>query len=114
MSNFNIKLNLLGFKHSVRSMKGANGMIDCIVIPLAANHLFKGEKGIYVDITAIEVKNPKFDDTHILKQGLPKEVYEAMTDEEKAATPIFGNMGPWQSKGQPAMVEQPEDDDLPF
>lgn len=114
MSNFNIKLNLLAFKHSVRSMKGKEGMIDCIVIPLAANHLFKGDKGIYMDITAIEIANPKFEDTHLLKQGLPKEVYDALTDEQRKATPIFGNMGPWQSKGQPAMVEQEEEDELPF
>lgn len=117
-SNFNLKLNIAAFKHVVRKMKNKAGeQVECIIIPVESNHIFKGEKGLYADITAIAVKNPKYDDTHILKQGLPKEVYEALTDEQKNSTPIFGNMGPWKSgKGESAanIDNGDEDDDLPF
>ncbi len=116
--NYNIKQNLAAFKHVVRKMKNKAGeMVDCVIIPLEANHVFTGEKGLWVDLTAIAVKKPQFDDTHILKQGLPKEVYEAMTDEQKKNTPIFGNMGPWKKGGNAAAANADgadESDDLPF
>ncbi len=115
-SNYNVKLNMAAFKHVVRKMKNKAGVEqECIIIPLEANHLFKGDKGLYVDITAIAVKEPKFDDTHILKQGLPKEIYDALTDDQKKQTPIFGNMGPWK-KNEAAIVvdEGDEESDLPF
>lgn len=116
-SNYNVKINLAAFKHVVRKMKSKNGDQECLIIPLASNHLFKGDKGLYVDITAIAVKEPKFDDTHILKQGLPKEIYDALTDEQKKAQPIFGNMGPWKSgKNEASVVTDAgsDDDELPF
>jgi hypothetical protein len=121
MSNYNIKLNMAAFKHSVKKMKGKPGpngeerLVECLVIPLEANHLFRGEKGLYMDITAIEVKQPKFDDTHLLKQGLPKDVYDKLTEDEKKATPIFGNMGPWKGGSEPTLAApEDEDSDLPF
>lgn len=118
MENFNLKVNMAAFKHVVRKMKNKSGeMVDCIIIPLDANYVFTGEKGLWVDITAIAVKEPKYDDTHILKQGLSKEVYEALTDEQKRAQPIFGNMGPWKKGGNNAAANidtGSEDDDLPF
>lgn len=116
--NFNIKLNVCAFKHVIRKMKNKAGeMVECLIMPLEANHAFPGEKGRYIDITAIAVKNPKFDDTHILKQSLPKEVYEKMNDDEKKSTPIFGNMGPWKggkSEAGAVVDNGAEDDDLPF
>ena len=118
MENFNLKLNICGFVHTVRKMKSKSGeMIDVIILPIDANHVFKGEKGMYVDITAIAVANPKFDDTHILKQSLPKEVYEKLSDEDKKKTPIFGNMAPWKKNAgeAPANIDSgSDDDDLPF
>lgn len=117
-SNYNIKQNLCSFKHVVRKMKSQSGeMVDVIIIPIAANHVFPGEKGLWVDLIAIALKSPKFEDTHIVKQSLPKEVYEKMTDDEKKNTPIFGNMGPWSGKGGSPANEQPGadiDEDLPF
>jgi len=114
--NFNIKINYAAHVHVVRKMKNKAGeMVECLILPIEANHLFKGDKGLYCDITAIAVNNPKFDDTHILKQGLPKEVYDALTEDQKKSTPIFGNMGPWK-KTEASMVtdEGDEDSDLPF
>lgn len=122
MSNISIKINLRQLKSAVRTMKGKSGDIECVVIPIAANHLIVGEKGIYLDMQAYELKEKKADrkDTHLIKQGFPKEVFDAMTDEEKKTTPIIGNLVVWgYSEPAPVNVEivetQPgESDDLPF
>lgn len=119
MANISIKLNLLQLICSVKKMQAKSGLIDCLVIPIDQNHLFKGEKGIYLDIMAFEIKNKKGDskDTHLLKQSLPKEDYEALTDEEKKEIPIIGNAIVWgyseqEPKSSPAAID--EDSDLPF
>ena len=122
MSNISIKINLRQLKSAVRTMKGASGDIECVVIPIAANHLIVGEKGIYLDMQAYELKEKKADrkDTHLVKQGFPKEVFDAMTEEEKKTTPIIGNLVVWGfTEPAPVNVEivetQPgESDDLPF
>jgi hypothetical protein len=56
----------------------------------------------------------------MLKPNLPKEVREAMSDDEKRQQPILGNMRPlrqeMQSQGQPMNadnLDQPQED-LPF
>src|SRR5690606_34708503 len=126
MANISIKINLRQFKHVFKKMKGKDGNeIDVLIIPVEANNLFLGEKGVYADLTAIEIKNKVGDnkDTHLIKQNLPKEVYNAMTDEEKKSTPIMGNAILW-SRQEPepqqydseqfeGSIEGP-DDDLPF
>ena len=122
MSNISIKINLRQLKSAVRTMKSKSGDIECVVIPIAANHLIVGEKGVYLDMQAYELKEKKADrkDTHLIKQGFPKEVFDAMTDEEKKTTPIIGNLVVWgYTEPAPVNVEivetQPgESDDLPF
>lgn len=100
MPNFSTKLNLTGLKHQVTKMKGKDGMIDVVVLPIAANNLFKGDKGVYLDLSHIELDNPKYDDTHLVKQSLPKEVYEKLTEDQKRAIPIIGNSKVWGSSEQ--------------
>jgi hypothetical protein len=103
MSNLNIRLNMAALQHTVQKMKGKSGEIEVLVIPIEANHLFKGEKGLYLDATAFELKEPKErngkTDTHLVKISLPKEVYSKMTQEEKNAQPIFGNVSSWGEGG---------------
>lgn len=95
-----VKLNLAAFKHTVQMMKGANGAdIEVLVIPVNANHLFKGTKGMYADLSGFPLKEPKDNNTHLLKQSLPKEVYSKQTDEEKSNMPIFGNVQSWGEGG---------------
>jgi hypothetical protein len=124
MSNISVKINLRQLKSAIRTMKGATGDIECVVIPIAANHLVKGEKGVYLDLTGFELKEKKADrkDTHLVKQTLPKEVFETMSDEEKQKTPILGNMIVWGYQ-EPAPVNvdlspvdatEGTDGDLPF
>lgn len=120
MSNISGKLNLMQLKAAIRRMDGKTGPIDCIVIPIEANHLFRGEQGIYLDLIAFEskTKNEKIKDTHLVKQSLPKEVLEAMTDEEKKNQPILGNLRVWGEYQEPApqsdMTVQDEITGLPF
>jgi len=118
MANLSTKLNLAGLKHSRMEMKGKSGMIDCLIIPINENHLFKGEKGLYLDLSHFEITNPAADqkDSHLVKQSLPKEIYDAMTDEEKKALPILGNTRTWGGNSNEPALSQPqqEGDDLPF
>ena len=122
MSNISIKINLRQLKSTVRTMKAASGDIECLIIPIDQNYLVRGEKGIYLDLQAYELKEKKADrkDTHLIKQGFPKEVFDAMPEEVKKSTPILGNLVVWgYSEPAPVNVEIVEtqpgtDDDLPF
>jgi hypothetical protein len=93
MQRINLKINLSNLKSVTQWQDGESGPVECIIIPIDANFLYRGSSGLYLDLTAFQIRNPKegMKDTHILKQSLPKEVYETLTDEEKKAMPIMGN-----------------------
>lgn len=115
------KINLMQYKAVIQKIKSKSGeMKECIVIPIEMNHLVKGEKGVYADFTAFDLKNPKADskDTHLVKASLPKDVFQSMTEEEKKAMPIFGNLRVWgerqESEPTSSVKTIEETDDLPF
>lgn len=87
-------LNLAALKHAQTKVKNRNGdMVDAIVIPLEANSLELHTNGaIYLNQISFEMKNVKDYATHITKQNLPKEARETMSDDEKNAMPILGNL----------------------
>ena len=120
MSNISIKVNLRQFKHVVKELKGKDGnKIKCLVIPIAENHFIEGEKGVYVDLMAFEIKNKSGDkkDTHFIKQSLPKKIYEKLTKEEKYDMPFVGNATVWGSSENEPNDSQDidlDEDDLPF
>jgi hypothetical protein len=93
MQRINVKVNLMALKAVTQWQDGANGPVECLIIPIDNNFLYRGQNSLYLDLTAFQIRNPKEGqkDTHILKQSLPKEVYETLTDEEKKAMPIMGN-----------------------
>ena len=69
----------------------------------------------------VEVKNPQYGDTHLLKGDVPKEVYEQWTEEQRQAQPILGNVRPIGPKQQAVTgsvdmnaPEGQQQDDLPF
>jgi hypothetical protein len=100
MTDFNGKLNLLKLKRAgVMQIPGRTEVLRCLVIPIEENNIFistdenNRPKAAYIDLTAWELKNPKYDETHMVKQSLPKEVREKMTDEEKK-----GYAYPWWFK----------------
>ncbi len=114
MSNISAKINLRQLKSHVMILKGKSGEpVECLVLPIDANHLFKGEKGIYLDLQAYELKEKQEGrkETHLVKQSIPKAVFDCMTDEEKNALPILGNMTVWgRQEPEPRNFEvyQPE------
>jgi len=109
MGNITGKVNLLMLKGAVQKMKAQSGMIECLIIPIEQNHLFKGEKGIYLDMIAFELKEKKENskDTHLIKQSLPKEVREAMSQDQQNAMPILGNLSVWSENQQAEPVTSP-------
>ena len=136
MANISSRINLTLLKHARREMNGQGGKkIDCLIIPIDENHLYKGEKGVYLDLTSIEIKDkskqaPGQKDTHLIKQSFSREFYDTLTDEQKQAFPILGNTIDWSkvapSEPQPmqsselsqSAVDQYQDNeddvDLPF
>lgn len=122
MGNISVKLNLEALKCVKQVKKGKTGDVMCLVIPIEANNLYQGAKGTYLDLVGFELKDKKNDskDTHLVKQSLPKDVFEKMTDEEKKSMPILGNAIVWDYQNQSQnndvhtaeVIE--EDDDLPF
>lgn len=132
--NKNIKIDLTAFAGAGKiNLSGKNGQLKkCLVIPIEENHLYEGEKGIYADFIAWEMKEKKENGaTHLVKQSFPKEVREAMSEEEKRALPIFGDLrdAMTEKKGldtysMPGSIPEqassvyattlPEVDDLPF
>lgn len=128
MTDFNGKLNLLKLKRAgIMQIQGRTGVLRCLVIPVEDNNIFvttdenNHPKAAYIDLTAWELKNPKYDETHMIKQSLPKEVREKMTDEEKKAIPILGGLKPVISESQNAasscaapIAQTQNSDDLPF
>lgn len=74
-------------------------------------------------MTAIELQNPQYNDTHGIKPDIPKEKREAMTEEQRNAIPFIGNLRPIEPKPQATMqvnssigvdAFEPNNDDLPF
>lgn len=125
--NKNIKIDLTAFSGAGKIiLTGEDGkQKKCLVIPIAENHLYEGEKGIYADFIAWEMKEKKENGTtHLLKQSLPKEVRSAMTDEQKKSLPIFGDMKDVQTEtkeleaysvpNQTEYATSAPVDDLPF
>ncbi len=127
--NKNIKIDLTAFAGAGKiNLSGKNGQLKkCLVIPIEENHLYEGEKGIYADFIAWEMKEKKENGaTHLVKQSFPKEVREAMSEEEKRALPIFGDLRDAMTEKKeletysmpeqgPAYATAPEPiDDLPF
>ena len=96
MSNISIKVDLSKLPGATIMPVGKN-QTECIVIPIELASLYKGTKGLYLDLTAIELTSPKPDskDTHLVKQALSKEKFAAMTEEQKKAVPILGNATDW-------------------
>ena len=79
-------------------------------------------KAVYLDLNAFALREPKYEQTHIVKQSLPKDVRESMTKEQLDAMPILGGMKPLVNPSANAATAsnvpfaQPTeaDSDLPF
>ena len=106
----------------LRVFKGKTATKRCIVIPIDDNPaIFLGEKGCYLNLTAVELENPQYKDTHCLRGNIPQEMFHKMTDEQRRQFPILGNMRPLTPKTQQVngvfdmdAPEDQQDNNLPF
>lgn len=124
MGRISVKINLAALKNAAIITSGKNKDVDCILIPIEQNHLFRSEKGaVYLDVIGFETapEKRKGKDTHMAKQSLDKKVLDAMTEDEKKAMPILGNFIDWdqsiESQSTPTehvAKEVADLDDLPF
>lgn len=122
MANYSIKADLLKLTGAfVTNIKGKTATKKCLCIPIDESGMSLGEKGCYLNLTAIEMQNPQYSDTHCLKVSYDREVYERMTDEERAAQPIVGGLHELKKKQQAAVdlsASNPyfaeTEEDLPF
>ena len=120
MGNYSIKTDLLKVKGAfVTNIKGHTCTKRCLCIPIDDSGLFLGQKGCYLNMTAIEMQNPQYSDTHCIKVSFDKDVYDNMTEEERKSQAIIGGMHALKCKQDlSTMVVNtfyaPDDEDLPF
>jgi len=116
------KINLAKFMHVITKKKNKAGEeIEGIFIPIEMNHLFKSDKGnIFLDLVAFDAVNEEYKQTHAIKQSLPREVYDAMSEDERKSTPFIGHLNakPGGGEGEPNTMNDDftdeGEDDLPF
>lgn len=90
MKNFTVKINL-ALMNGVKTVTSKKDNEKYVCIPLSENYIFEGRKGLYLDLTAYSY-NGKFGESHFLKNRIPKDIYEKMSDDDKKNTPIIGSM----------------------
>ena len=101
--NYSISINLSRLAGAVfTNLKGKTATKRCLIIPIDDAGLYAGEKGIYLDLVAYEQRDAKYGNTHLVKRSISKAEREAMTDEQRRAVPILGDM----KELKPAAVEE--------
>lgn len=123
-TNYGIRIDLLKLKGAfMRNLQGKSATKKCIIIPVEdCDGVFLGEKGCYLNMTAIEMQNPQYADTHCIKPDIAKEQREAMTEEQQKAIPIIGGLHAIERQPQQMSVNTtiganafaPYEEDLPF
>lgn len=110
--HYTIKVDL---KKLEGAFTGAIRGVNCVIIPVEANHIFCTEKGAaYLDLFGLELKEAgKFGGTHLIKRALTKPERDA--NKEVA---ILGDMKPLpttKTATAPApAVAVDDEEDLPF
>lgn len=110
--NFNEQLNLMQLIGATAcSMNGQEG----VFIPYQPNFINKGTKGVgaYLSLRAFKLKdarqNNSFLTTHCVKVAIPKDIFDQMNDEQKAAYKPIGDISSYTGGGVPVsqMPQQP-------
>lgn len=125
MANYSIKADLLKVQGAfLTNIKGKTATKQCICIPIEGSGLYAGAKGVYLNLTAVELREPKYEDTHLVRQNIGADEYRAMSEEERRAIPILGGMKELAQAARSTVLEEAsaqstvqvdgETDDLPF
>lgn len=100
--NFQGKLNLKSLPGceylNIRGQK-------CIVIPVEENPtIYVGQKGIYLNIAAIEAKDNQYGNSHTVFASITdKNLRASLSEEERRrVAPILGNLQPQMSQASPS------------
>ena len=118
MKNFNVKINL-ALMNGVKTIISKKDNEKYVCIPLSANYIFEGRKGLYLDLTAYSYDG-KYGESHFLKNRVPKDVYEKMSEDDKKNTPIIGSLSPLEmdngmtEKADYQEFEEVSENDIPF
>ena len=118
MKNFNVKINL-ALMNGVKLITSKKNNEKYVCIPLSENYIFEGKKGLYLDLTAYSYDG-KFGESHFLKNRIPKDIYEKMSEEDKKNTPILGSLSPLEmdngitEKADFEEFNEVSKEDLPF
>lgn len=115
-------INLASLHYVVMEKRGQSGMVKGLFIPIEKNHLQEHSSGgVYLNVVAFEMKEPKDYATHIVKQSFTKKEREALGEDVIKELPILGNLK--TTANAPAAVDNDagdgkvfdaETDDLPF
>lgn len=127
MSNYCFSINLLKLKKaSILKINGKKEPVPCLVIPITDNPELKflikeGKQFLFLNCAVYELKKiSDYGDTHLIKPSLNKEAFDLLTEEERKAIAIIGNMAPFKTENQTpvasstATIEGGKTDDLPF
>lgn len=93
--NYNVKLNLSKLRR-VKYLQKDDDLYICI--PMKANQIFNGQKGMYLELTAFELKNRQFNESHLVKLSVPSKVLKELSDEQKRELPIVGSLSEFGSQ----------------
>lgn len=110
IQDYRVTVNLSAIRGCVvvnlPSIKGQPGG-KAICLPLGADAIYCGEKGIYLDVMAWSLKaGSQYGNTHILKASLPQSATEA----DRQANPIIGNLRPMDHSNDIAAVSLSSND----
>lgn len=109
MTNFSAKIDLLKLRGAmVAPLKFGEKEEQCLIIPIAGSALFEGKQGLYLDMTAVEMREQRFGDSHFVKQSLPRDEYLAMSKEERDAQPILGSLRSIEQRSQQPAAQERE------
>lgn len=124
MGHYAIKVDLKKLEGAFTgSIKGVN----CVIIPVDANHIFCSDKGsAYLDMVGIELKQEgKFGGTHLVKRSLTKMERDSLNGQNDNL-PILGDMKPLGGTAKGSVQNTPAvevdatdlgtelEDDMPF
>ena len=118
MKNFNVKINL-ALMNGVKTITSKKNNEKYVCIPLSDNYIFEGKKGLYLDLTAYSYDG-KYGESHFLKNRIPKDVYEKMSEDDKKNTPILGSLSPLEmdngiaEKADYQEFDEVSNEDVPF
>ena len=111
ITHFREKINL----SLLRKATIGNCMLEgrrkrCLVIPIEDALLQEDEEGVWLDVAGIRLQGNPFEQTHIIKQQLKKDVLDSMSIEQRKALPVLGGVTPFNPRKDfyPAKVEEIE------